>query len=284
MIKFNGFILGLALLGLLGCGSKDVSLDGDGSPGDGDGSIGDGDGGLEDAYVFADADPNAPDAGAGGCISGGPQCSNCIDDDGDGDIDGFDVECTGAIDNDEATFATGIPGDNKDSKTQDCFYDGDSGGGNDGCAFHTCCLLTVCPPDLAGQFDPAECSTTLTQECINNCAPLAPPGCDCFGCCTICDSVGCVDVYTNPAIAPNCDAASIRDPALCPTCTPNTACGTPCDPAQCILCPGQDPSDLPSSCTTNSCPSGQTTCTTATDCTADEYCSQGCCIGSIIVQ
>ncbi|MBA3461292.1 MAG: hypothetical protein H0T46_15120, partial [Deltaproteobacteria bacterium] len=28
-------------------------------------------------------------------LPGNPQCSNCKDDDGDGHIDGFDVQCTG---------------------------------------------------------------------------------------------------------------------------------------------------------------------------------------------
>jgi hypothetical protein len=75
------------------------------------------------------------------------QCNNGQDDDGDGTIDGADVECTGALDDDERTFATGIPGDNKDPKWQDCFFDGNSGAGNDGCNQHTCCLLQA--PDKA---------------------------------------------------------------------------------------------------------------------------------------
>jgi hypothetical protein len=36
------------------------------------------------------------------------QCSSCKDDDGDGQIDGFDLQCTGPNDNDESSFATGI--------------------------------------------------------------------------------------------------------------------------------------------------------------------------------
>ncbi len=39
-----------------------------------------------------------------------------MDNDGDGLVDGFDPECTGPFDDDEATFATGIPGDNKDPR------------------------------------------------------------------------------------------------------------------------------------------------------------------------
>ena len=43
-------------------------------------------------------------------------CSDGMDNDGDGLVDGFDPECTGPFDDDEATFATGIPGDNKDPR------------------------------------------------------------------------------------------------------------------------------------------------------------------------
>ncbi len=61
------------------------------------------------------------------------QCNNGVDDDGDGTVDGFDIECTGAIDDDEGSFATGIPGDNRDPKWQYCFFDGNSGHGDDRC-------------------------------------------------------------------------------------------------------------------------------------------------------
>ena len=85
-------------------------------------------------------------------------CANGIDDDGDGLIDGFDPECTGAADNDEGTFATGIPGDNRDPVWQDCFFDGNSGAGEDGCRYHTDCLYGDLPAD-----DP-DC--VLSQECV----------------------------------------------------------------------------------------------------------------------
>src|SRR5690606_26909529 len=74
-------------------------------------------------------------------------CSNGVDDDGDGKVDGFDEECTGAADDDEGTFATGISGDNVDPKWQDCFFDGNSGAGDDGCRYHTDCLTGDLPED-----------------------------------------------------------------------------------------------------------------------------------------
>lgn len=116
------------------------------------------------------------------------QCANGIDDDGDGEIDGFDLECTGANDNDEGTFATGIPGDNSDPKWQDCFFDGDSGSGNDGCRYHTECLT--------GEKEESDPDCEVTQECIDYCLKRTPNGCDCFGCCTIeLDSGESVNVF-----------------------------------------------------------------------------------------
>jgi hypothetical protein len=237
-------------------------------------------GAIDGRFVdFSDADPNAPDAGPSqGCVPGGAQCNNCLDDDNDGRIDGADPECTGAADNDESSFATGISGDNRDDRRQDCFFDGNSGEGDDKCSIHTCCLLDVCPSTLQPTYNPAEC--TPSQDCINNCEPLTPPGCDCFGCCTVCDDLGCVDIYTNPAVAPDCDELSIRDPAKCPTCTQSSQCGTPCT-GECVLCPGQDPSDLPMTCTNPTCPDGLSSCMTTSDCNADEYCAAGCCIRAI---
>ena len=56
-------------------------------------------------------------------------CGDGEDNDGDGLVDNMDTECMGPCDDDESSFATGIPGDNMDCKKQDCFFDGDSGGG-----------------------------------------------------------------------------------------------------------------------------------------------------------
>jgi hypothetical protein len=266
--------LGVALLAFafaFGCGNGDKNGNTIDAAGDGDGGVGDGGGGI-------DAAPPA------GCVPGGPQCNNCLDDDNDGRIDGADIECTGALDNDESSFATGIPGDNMDAVHQDCFFDGNSGGGDDGCNIHVCCLLGAvdqahCPIG-ANQYDPADCQTPQAQTCLNVCAPLTPPGCDCFGCCTICDPTTnqCYDIITNPTTAPNCDETTIADPNACPRCTPNTACGNPCDPSGCILCPGQDPSDLPDSCNNPVCPDGGQTCGSEFPCPEGQYCANGCCI------
>jgi hypothetical protein len=265
----------LCALALAGCGDSGGS-DIDAPPGgDIDASGGGDDAPPIDALIPAD------------CVPGGTQCTDCVDNDSDGHADGYDVECTGAADDDEGDFATGIPGDNIDTVKQDCFFDGNSGSGDDGCEIHVCCLLGA--PDAEscpfgpGQYDPAECDDAQSANCIDNCVGLTPAGCDCFGCCTMCDAATdeCRDIITNPATAPDCDDDSILDPVACPSCVKVDACENPCDPAQCILCPGQDPSDLPPGCDGEiSCADGAPTCTDGA-CPAGSYCSNGCCIGSI---
>jgi hypothetical protein len=226
------------------------------------------------------------DGGNGGGGGGGdtPQCSDGIDNDGDGYVDGFDPECTGPLDDREDSFATGIPGDNIDAVKQDCFFDGDSGHGNDGCLLHTCCLLEgECPEELRPeQFDPDDC--TPSQDCIDFCAPLTPPGCDCFGCCTICQGDTCRDVLTNPAVAPDCTLDTITDEVLCPSCIKVDDCGPPgddCADLECNLCPGQTPEDLPPECEEPECPGDLDTCASDDDCGDGRYCSFGCCINII---
>jgi hypothetical protein len=272
-------VLSAALaLALTGCGSGggsgDPTIDGNGNGG-GDGSGGgDGNGGGG-----GDGGGGGGDGGGGGsgCVPREPptECSNCIDDDEDGFIDGADPECTSILDNDESSFATGIPGDNMDPHWQDCFFDGNSGSGDDKCRYHTCCLIGGCNPGQQAN------SCTVTQACIDNCGGLAVPGCDCFGCCTLCDDQGCLDVVTNPAIAPNCTYAEFRDPSKCPPCTKSQQCGTPCDPMNCILCPGQTPDDLPPECTEPTCPDNLSRCENTSDCGPNQFCSNGCCIFQI---
>lgn len=245
-----------------------------------------------DSGATVDAGSGAVDAGGGGggatCVPGSTECTNCLDDDGDGLVDGQDPHCAGSLDDDEASFATGINGDNIDSKWQDCFFDGNSGGGDDKCRYHTCCLLgatsgATCPVDQ--NFNPNTDCPAQTDQCIEFCAPLAPVGCDCFGCCTICDpqTDECFDVLTNPAVAPDCTLDGLGDPDKCPTCIKNTACnGGQCDAEQCILCPGQTEEDLPDSCSgQNQCPGTQTACETTADCGAGRYCSVGCCVKTV---
>jgi len=244
---------------------------------------------IGDAPTDTPLDPgdaaDVPDGSPDGAACGETQCSNCIDDDGDTFVDGFDPHCSSSADNDEATFATGIPGDNADRRWQDCFFDGNSGGGDDGCRFHTCCLLgTACPADLSAGFDPmTDCE--LSDRCIEFCLPGTTPGCDCFGCCEIWVDGVSYTVYTNPAIAPECTLDRIADPAYCPPCTPTTDCLHPCVPEECELCPGMTPADLPPECseTPPACDPGVPSCETTADCPTGYYCSLGCCIEDVVL-
>jgi hypothetical protein len=171
-----------------------------------------------------------------GVIGGTTACDNGLDDDNDGLADGFDPECTGPWDNDEGSFATGIPGDNKDPKWQDCFFDGNSGGGDDGCRYPTTCLT--------GDTAADDKSCALAQNCIDYCAKLTPNGCDCFGCCTVQASDGSsVDIYTTSS----CSLAQLDDEAACPRCQKSLDCQNTC--GECELCPGKTEADLPESCT-----------------------------------
>lgn len=234
-----------------------------------------GDANLGGADTGFGANPGTDPNGGVSCDCGGVacQCSDGIDNDGDSpdgvlSIDGLDIECTGACDDDEGSFATGIPGDNKDPH-QDCFFDGDSGAGNDGCR------------------DPEDPS----EECLSFCAPLTPNGCDCFGCCTVALENG---ETTTVQLGGTCtDADQIEDPTKCEPCTQSEACQNEC--GECELCPGRDPADIPASCFPNSgsgggdgsgsgggpgyvCDNGAIACSSSEDCNAGDYCQTGCCV------
>jgi hypothetical protein len=223
--------------------------------------------------------------------TGTSQCSDGIDNDGDGLIDGFDPECTGPLDNNEGSFATGIPGDNVDPKWQDCFFDGNSGAGDDGCRYATGCLT--------GELKPTDPSCKLTQACIKFCAPLTPNGCDCFGCCTVeTDNGQTVDIME----ASTCSLAKLGDEKACPRCVKSTACENTC--GRCELCPGKTAADLPADCAPTptpgaagagntgdagapsvtpgpnyTCDGGEQVCGAGLPaCPVDYYCSLGCCL------
>lgn len=229
------------------------------------------------------------------------QCADGMDNDGDGVADGFDSECTGPGDNDEGTFATGIPGDNRDPKWQDCFFDGDSGAGNDGCRYATGCLTGDLPPD-----DP-DCE--VTRQCIDFCQPRTPNGCDCFGCCTFTQAGG---KTISVLLEATCQEENL---AGCTQCIPTEGgCSNEC--GRCELCPGKSVADLPADCGpppptggsggtggtgtggtggtgtggtggTNpppnyTCDDGVPVCTSTADCPSGRYCSYGCCLVIVI--
>jgi hypothetical protein len=268
-----------------GCGSETSNADGDASASSSGGSsgfdpsLGDGAAGSSGSSGY-----NAGDGAPGTCVplvnadGTSPQCANCIDDDGDGLIDGADFECAGPLDNDEATFGTGISGDNMDACKQDCFFDGNSGQGDDRCEWNLKCDPKVTTG--ACTYDPnfKNCPATQRDECVSKCSKLAPNGCDCFGCCNVqLPGGGSKDVR----LVGTCSMADIDDPVKCPPCTPVAGCQNPCD--RCELCVGK--TSIPADCATSSSDGGTgQTCSVGQPCNADlpcpggSYCLTGCCV------
>jgi hypothetical protein len=212
------------------------------------------------------------DAGIDGRADGGTatQCTNGIDDDGDGRIDSDDPECTGPLDDDEATYGNGIAGDNSDPCKQDCTFDGNSGQGNDGCERDLACDPlkpggATCEKDA----EPPVCNPQ-PDLCLKSCLPLTPNGCDCFGCCSFPFGAGIVSVR----LTKSCNSKSLDDVSRCIRCTPVADCKNDC--ATCELCTNRR--ELPPECGAKPvCPAGETPCKTSNDCAPGDYCLTGCC-------
>lgn len=210
----------------------------------------------------------SPDPGA--CA--GYACGDGEDNDGDGRIDLFDPECTGPCDDDEASFQTGIPGDNVDCK-QDCFFDGNSGQGDDGCTWNLRCDPENPGADLGCEYrESNNCSLedAQPQKCLDACTPYVPPGCDCFGCCAVESGEETHHVFLGSS-----DACSLGNLEACQACTPSPDCKVDCDPEACQQCFGEEA--LPEGCETTECQFGDS-CSTTTDCGTGEYCLLGCCL------
>ncbi len=264
--------------GSLGLGGEGLMMGGDGTGLSSGGTTASG--GSTGGAVNMGGTLAADLCGDAGCV-----CNNGIDDDDDGLIDGLDPECTGPLDNDEGSFATGIPGDNRDPKWQDCFFDGNSGAGDDDCRYHTDCLTGDKP------LTDKDCA--LTDACIEFCAPRTPNGCDCFGCCTVqVDANTSVDILTGTS----CSLDSAQDAKACPPCVKSAECGNTC--GRCELCPGKTIADLPADCGPDTgaggapsgaggapggpgytCDGGEQVCgPDLPGCQMGSYCSLGCCI------
>jgi hypothetical protein len=178
------------------------------------------------------------DAGQVLCGGGPCACSNGKDDDMDGLSDLADPECVSSWDNDESSLATGISGDNRDEACQDCFFDGNSGSGNDGCRLPTSCFTMG--NNSSGHGSCKSCEQTA--QCKNFCKAYTPNGCDCFGCCSVRLAD---DSVVNVALGNGCniDGNTVTG---CNTCVPNDSCRNEC--GKCELCPGKTVADLPPEC------------------------------------
>lgn len=234
--------------------------------------------GPTDTMSSFDAQPFKPIL----CNNKACACNNEIDDDADGVIDGFDPECTGPFDDDESSFATGKLIENN-SPCQDCFFDANSGHGDDGCQYHSECLQGGIPSETTSSDCPLDCA--VSDRCIDSCLPRTPNGCDCFGCCEVTKKD---KSRINVRIVGTCSLAKIDDPTACPRCVRNEACQNAC--GLCELCIGKVNDDLPERCKANSnesgfdysCDGDEQVCSATVLCKDYEYCYQGCCLPVLI--
>lgn len=283
--------LALVILALVGaaCGgcSDDVVAAGDAGPVDGaivDGATSDfgpvADGGPVDDGAITDAalddaaiddaaidDAALPPDGAvtdAGTSDGGPTvcgivmcgsflyaCGDCIDNDADGLTDYEDPDCLGPCHNNEAGFYPMIPGGGGAPCKLDCYYDSNSGSGDDNCEWDARC--DPLEPELGCMYTSpppadARCAAAQPMACLDFCTPRTPNGCDCFGCCELPARSGSW-VYLgteNAAGDPTCTLDDVTDPILCHPCTPHPTCVNTC--GRCELCLGRDPSTIPADC------------------------------------
>ncbi len=251
-----------------------------------DGSLDGGlDGALRDATAVADASSlpdgspfTTNDKGQVLCGATPCACSDGMDNDSDGLTDLADPECVSSWDNDEGSFATGIPGDNRDNACQDCFFDGNSGSGDDGCRVATSCLED--PSDSSsGEGSCATC--TANDKCRNSCQAYTPNGCDCFGCCTVQLGSG---IQKSVLLSNGCSIDGTVTTG-CTECVPSATCHNGC--GECELCPGKAAADLPASCAGGAadagtppmptCDDGQQVCANDGACPSGQLCQFGCC-------
>ena len=271
-------------------------------------------------------DPSSPTADADGCTNECAQaacdgtvweCGDCVDNDGDCFVDDEDPDCFGVCDNNESGFSGEIPGQNAAPCKMDCYFDDDSGSGNDDCNWsHSCdpenpqpdncsCDAPLPPNNLCDANIPGyngscdDAFNVQSQQCLDVCGPVVPNGCDCFGCCEVELDDGSTrfiylgteeDLPSCAAVPPgtpcdnvngavgSCEAAYVDDPVLCHECTQVPACLNPC--GNCELCFGQ--TELPPEC------GGIPECfgedpqpcgvPGLPDCDPGEFCLTGCCV------
>jgi hypothetical protein len=217
-------------------------------------------------------------------------CGNCRDDDGDGKIDALDPECLGPCDNDELGLSTGLTVGVSAACKQDCYFDGDNGPGNDQCDWsHQCDLLSVAPDyPPSGEarcayigdapamgLDCTALSSAQEPACLDECLPLVPNGCDCFGCCELPGGTGDFRYIGGGKDGQTCNLELLGDESICPRCTPvKGSCFNEC--TDCEVCVGRDA--LPGCQPGSVCKDGQRACDPDAPCDFGDYCVTGCCV------
>jgi hypothetical protein len=189
----------------------------------------------------------------------------------DGLPDGLDPECTGAFDDDEDSFATGLA--NKSGGCRDCYWDDNAGTGDDGCRYPAECLRGTAPN---GNGTCSSCD--VTQGCIDACLGRTPNGCDCFGCCEVTQANG---EHVFIELDEKCQLEDLANTVNCPRCKQHDTCVNRC--GRCELCLGKTADSLPADCRTQSDTPGYTceerqACGVTADCQSLEYCQLGCCL------
>jgi hypothetical protein len=216
---------------------------------------------MPDAFILPDGGVLVNDGGRvcfiAPCQGHIYQCGDCQDNDGDGLVDSDDPNCLGPCSNNEQGLSGNIPGQNNAPCKMDCYWDQDTGSGNDDCFWdHACDTFEQGPPvstnpEIGCNYDPNtkfpggdKCMdkfNTQSQTCHDVCGPLTPNGCDCFGCCEdpnrpgnfiFAGSTNAADVGTCAA-----DPATMADPTKCKPCTPVAGCANGC--GHCELCFGK---------------------------------------------
>jgi hypothetical protein len=275
-------------------GTDTVSGDGDGD-GDADASAGETDTSSQDTDDPT-SDPTGDPTDPGPCqvatCQGHTyQCGDCIDNDGDGLIDAADPGCWGPCDNNEAGWKGEVPGQQNQSTclVMDCYFDQDSGAGNDDCYWsHSCDELEPmgCNHNSNANVPGANasCGELFDEQsdlCLDFCGALTPNGCDCFGCCAV--HLGDGEIHTVYIGTENngqgtCNVESAADPDLCNPCTQVPGCLKGCNPDECEICIGQ--TEIPEDCDEAKCPDGIQSCNPQNghaDCQDGQSCITGCC-------
>ena len=252
------------------------------------------DGGCLGTECTTNADCTDPDQCVGGrcgtvilatCQGHLFQCGDGIDNDQDGLTDMNDHDCLGPCSNNEGNFHNCIPGGGSNACVVDCYFDKDSGSGNDTCEWdHGCDPLETAEgqecPYLCADTPGCNLGTQTVDECISGCTagptatnrqcnelwdaqtaqcetfcrPLTPNGCDCFGCC---DVQGDGDyMFVGSTATDNkgdCDEATCtleralaKDYTACKKCTPVKSCLNTCEREACECCIAG--CDLPAHC------------------------------------
>jgi hypothetical protein len=243
------------------------------------------------------------------------ECGDLEDNDGDGLTDSYDPDCLGPCDNTEGSYFGGIPGQNNAPCKMDCYFDQDTGAGNDDCYWdHRCDTHSVDPnfypqpwnncgyenPNYQYNANPPYTCTTgdaaQSDTCMQVCGPLTPNGCDCFGCCELPAGSGAYVFLGSVGVDEStvCTIADINNPAVCHPCDPVAACLNEC--GECEVCIGKpepgpecDPGEGGGGAGGNGsgggssgsqCPTGIQPCGLPGQdpCAFGEYCITGCCI------